>query len=154
MLARLTVQQARAYNYVQGAVARGLGLNAVQRGLQSVGLGFRRKSILDLIHYVKGVKEAGYGVSKVRLDYFPDVKSFPVAKTMLRREYSFTVRLGKSGDVDEMGNPLYTHVTIVSDKNLRVKDVLAEADKYVETAEEPYPLEDYDPVVVEARRRG
>jgi len=153
MLARLTVQQARAYNYVQGAVARGLGLNAIQRGLQSTGLGFRRLSILDLIHYVKGVKEAGYTVSRVRLDYFPDVSRIPVAKTMLRRKYSFTVCLGKSGGVDELGNPEYSYVTVTSDKNMRVKDILAEADEYVETAEEPYALEDYAPVVVEARRR-
>jgi len=154
LLGRLTAGQSRVYSAVQGAVGRGLGLNATQDLLQAAGIGIRREQINQLIHYFTGVTEAGYSVAQVRKDYFPNVDKFPNALTTLRREYSFTVRLGMSGATDEYGNPIYNYVTVTSDKNLRVQDILDIADGYYEDAFENYPVTKLEPVVIGAKKRG
>lgn len=154
LLGRLTAGQSKVYSAVQGAVARGMGLNATQGLLQAAGIGIRREQINQLIHYFTGVTEAGYNVAQVRKDYFPNVDKFPDAITTLRREYSFTVRLGKTGEFDESGQPVYNYVTVTSDKNMRVQDILDEAESYYDEASENYPVEAFEPVITGAKKRG
>jgi len=154
LLGRLTAGQSRVYSAVEGAVARGLGLSATQGLLQAAGIGIRREQINELIHYFTGVTDAGYSVAQVRRDYFPNVDKFPNAITQLRREYSFTVRLGKTGEYDELGKPVYNYVTVTSDKNMRVQDILDEAESYYEDSAENYPVESVELTIVGAKKRG
>ena len=154
LLGRLTAGQSRVYSAVEGAVARGLGLNATQGLLQATGIGIRREQVSQLVNYFKGVTDAGYSVAQVRRDYFPNVDKFPEAITQLRREYSFNVRLGKTGEYDELGKPVYNYVTVTSDKNMRVQDILDEAESYYDEAEENYPVESFEPVITGAKKRG
>lgn len=154
LLGRLTAGQSRVYSAVQGAVGRGLGLNATQDLLQAAGIGIRREQINQLIHYFTGVTEAGYSVSQVRKDYFPNVDKFPDAITTLRRKYSFTVRLGRTGEFNELGQPVYNYVTVTSDKNMRVQDILDEAESYYEDSAENYPVESVELTITGAKKRG
>ena len=154
MLGRLTKGQASVYNEVKGLVARGLGTSDIRRTLTEVGRGIRYEQVGQLVNYFKGTTQAGYEVAHVRRDYFPDVSKFRVAITTLRREYSYTVRLGRDGGVDELGRPTYQYVTVTSDLNMTIQDILDEADSYLEESEEGYALLDYDPTVVEALRAG
>jgi len=154
ILAKLTAGQSRVYSAVEGAVARGFGLNATQNLLRSAGMGIRREQIGQLVDYFSGVTKAGYDISKVRRDYFPNVDKFPDALTTLRREYSYTVRLGKTGELDELGKPVYNYVTVTSDESMRVQGILDEAESYYDESAENYPVEDVGLVVVGAKKRG
>jgi len=157
ILAKLTAGQSKVYSAVQGAVARGLGLNATQDLLHATGMGIRREQISQLVNYFSGVTQAGYDVSKVRHDYFPDVAKFPSALTTLRREYSYTVRLGKTGEFDELNRPVYSYVTVTTDKPMTIQGILDEAESYYDEIPENYQLgegEDFEPVVVGAKRQS
>ena len=156
ILAKLTASQNRVYSAVQGAVGRGLGLNDTQKLLQGVGMGIRREQISELVNYFSGVTKAGYDVSKVRKDYFPNVDKFPSALTTLRREYSYNVRLGKTGEFDELDRPVFNYVTVTTDRPMRIQDILDEAEEYYKTGDENAsgaPVEELVPVVVGAKKR-
>jgi len=119
-----------------------------------MGLGIRYEQVGQLVDYFKGTVRAGYDISRVRHDYFPSVDKIPTALTTTRRELSYTVRLGKTGGYDEEGNPLYNYVTVTSDVNMTVGDILSEAESYYDENESNYPVEAVEPVVVQARKRG
>jgi len=157
-LLQLTTAQSTAYNFAQGAFSRALGANEALRAFQGIGGLIRRQDFLSLYRYVGGITKAGYDVAAVRKDYYPAYDKLPDSLTNIRRDYSFDVRIGWSGDVDESGKPIYNYVTVTSDRKLTVGEIEAEADRYIEEAEPENmsgsDMEYLEPVVVRARKRG
>lgn len=155
MLPKLTRGQSLAYDFARGAFSRGLGANEALRAWQELGGAVRRQDFLSLYRYVGGVTKAGYDVQNVRHEYFPSYKDLPDSLTDIRRNYSFDVRIGWTGEYDELGNPIGSYVTVTTDKELRVQEILDLADEYVAEEQDKYGEVEYaEPVIVTARKRG
>jgi len=125
IIARLTKSQRDAYDYVQGVVARGMRATEALNAYRAMGQAIRTTSFYDLFNNVFGAKEAGYHIESVRPDYFPDVARIPLAKTDIRNNFSYNVRL-------DMYNPdtnerFSKNVTVTSSENMRIIDIKSEA---------------------------
>lgn len=151
---KLTSSQNRVWNFIQGSVARGIGASASLRSLIEIGEGIRRTDYLAAYRYASGLKDAGYKVQNVPHKYFPDYARLPDSLTNIRRNYSFDVRIGIE-DYDEEDNPINRYVTVTTDRQLTVQEILDEADNYVEEQPENYEEVEYtEPVIERARKRG
>lgn len=151
----LTKAQSLAYDFAQGAFSRGLSANKALISWGELGGAIRRTDFLELYRYVGGITEAGYKVQSVRHGYFPDYAGLPDSMTFTRKKYSFDVRVGLTGEVDEHGELIGSYVTVATDEKLRIQGVLDSALDFIDLELEQYEEIIYtEPVVVRARKRG
>lgn len=121
IIARLSKSQRLAYDYMQGVVARGIGATESLKAYRSMGETIRTSSYYELFNYVSGSKEAGYAVNNVRSEYYPDVIRIPLARTNIRNNFSYNVRI----DMYNSGNDerFSKNITITSSENMRIIDI-------------------------------
>lgn len=93
LLSTLTGRARQAFPIIQRGVREGLSANQIQTLLQTADLGIRRQSLLDIVRGVRGIEVAGSQLRFLNRAFTPDPRRIPEALTVLRRAFSFTVRM-------------------------------------------------------------
>jgi len=150
----LSKSQSKVWNFIQGSISRGISANESLSSLIDLGQGIRRTDYLEAYRYASGLTEAGYKVQNVPHKYYPDYTRFPDSATNIRREFSLDVRIGVES-YDEEGNPVFRYVTVTTDRQLTVQEILDEAETSIlyenDSGDDIEPIE---PVIERARKRG
>lgn len=115
-------------------------------------MGVRRTSLLTAIRYVRGVDIKTNAIRSIRRDRKPDPARIAIARTNIRRQFSFTVRI--RGTNSDTGDPIEQFITLTSDSTRSIEELELEARDTVESNRKNYPIDIEDISLVQALRRA
>lgn len=125
---------------------------SLQRALSARGMGVRRTDLLDAIRHVRGVERRTNALASVRRDRKPDPTRIAIARTNIRRSFSFVLRARGfdmvSGELTER------FVTIASDKVLSRQELEDAARDMFEEGTSNYPMDIQNITLQKALRRA
>lgn len=113
-LAGLSARARRAYPIVRRAVREGLSANQTQLLLQRNDMGFRRRVLLDMFRFEKGIQLKNVPLRTLGRSRFPDPSRLGEAITKIRRAFSFQLEV--SGASIQTGETLTRFVTVTTDR--------------------------------------
>lgn len=140
----------RALPLIQAGVSRGLSSTALQRSLSRTGFGVRRTDLLDAMRSIRGEERAGSALRSIRRDRKPDPLRLPIAKTSIRRNFSFDVKV--TGFDSNTGERFDRFITIATDDLMTRQEIEDKATEVIEDDQENYPM-DIDTIVIQRGRR-
>lgn len=148
----LSASARRALPFIERSVRTGMSSTALQSALAARGMGVRRTDLLDAIRHVRGVERRTNALASVRRDRKPDPSRIAIARTNIRRNFSFTVRVRGfdmvSGDLTER------FVTITSDSVLSRQELEDAARAMLEEGVSNYPMDIKSVTLQKAVRRA
>ena len=104
-----------AYPFILAGTRRGLSSRAIERTIRDAGLSISRtRSILPLMSEIKLAERAARNIKFTNLNATINVNRLPQAITMLRREYSYVVRIK---GISPGGQLIDRHTTVSTDRN-------------------------------------
>ena len=148
----LSASARRALPFIERSVRTGVSSTALQSALSARGMGVRRTDLLDAIRHVRGVERRSNALASVRKDRKPDPTRIAIARTNIRRSFSFVVRVRGfdmvSGELTER------FVTITSDKVLSRQEIEDAAQDMFEEGVSNYPMDIQNVTLQKALRRA
>lgn len=141
-----------AYPYLRGAVRAGISSRRVIRTLQTLGLGVRRQTVLNIMRADRSIMEFGRRLRFLRMDASPSVRRIPFALTKLSRRFSFL--LDVSGFDVETQEAVIKRITISSSKTLPRGVLQNTAIEIVEGGKSRYGITTTGALLVEATQAG
>jgi hypothetical protein len=126
MLSRvLNAAQREAFNYFQGSVSRGIGVNATLAAYKDIGGAIRRSSALDLYRMITGQEKAADYFSHLKREAIPDVRNIPIVRWAIKGNYYYNMELSCTNTTT--GNTFTRNLTVSSDYLMRRSDMEDEA---------------------------
>lgn len=129
----------RALPFIERSVRTGVSVSALQTALSGQGMGVRRTELLAAVRFVRGVEIKTNAIRSIRRDRKPDPARIAIARTNIRRQFSFTVRVTGFRDVD--GERVERFITLSTDTLLTRAELEAEAASVIEAERGNYPFE-------------
>jgi hypothetical protein len=117
----LTAAQREAFNYFQGAVSRGLGVNAAIRSYQDIGGAIRRSSALDLYRIITGQEKAADYFKSLTRNAIPDIRNIPIVRWTIKGNYYYNMQLSCTNV--ETGTKFTKNITVSSDYLMSRQDM-------------------------------
>lgn len=148
----LSASAKRALPFIERSVRTGVSSTALQSALAARGMGVRRTDLLDAIRHVRGVSRRTNALASVRRDRRPDPMRIAIARTNIRRKFSFTLRI--RGSADGTGERIERFITISTDKVLSRQELEETAAGVVDAERSNYPFEIDTVTLVTAVRRA
>ena len=139
-----------ALPFIDHLARQALPANEIIRQVRAAGLTVRRAAALEAIRTIKGVIAGGRYIQAVRNDFLPNPDRVPTAATLIRRNYSYKVRV--RGFDPQTGDPVERHISITTDTLMSKNDVYNIAADTLASDHENYGVTNYQLTVVELKK--